>query len=169
MPAPKHRPRLSTDPRARMGVYKTIDDVPPKYQLSNHTARYDGNDVWATFLCEKTAIFESASTRKRYEKAGRYFSDFMIEQGRHHAIADPGHISAFLVALQDGTVGRHHHERTLQTVYFEYYQPLEAFYTWLMWHADHPSHVYHPVLMAVIEGGYAREVWDRKIAQNDKQ
>ena len=152
-----------------MGVYKTIDDVPPKYQLSNHTARYDGDDVWEAFLREKTAMFDSTSTRKRYEKAGRYFTEFMGEQGRHHAIADPDHISAFLVTLRDGAIGRQHHERSLQTVYFEYYQPVETFYTWLMWHTDHPSHVYHPVLMAVVAGGYAREVWDRKIAQNDKR
>ena len=78
-----------------MGVYKTIDDVPPKYQLSNHAARYDGDDVWEAFLREKTAMFDSTSTRERYEKAGRYFTEFMGEQGRHHAIADPDYIQRF--------------------------------------------------------------------------
>jgi hypothetical protein len=29
--------------------------------------------------------------------------------------------------------------------------------------------VYNPVLMAVVAGGYASEVWARKLAQNDKR
>lgn len=168
MPGPKNRPRLSNDARYRMGVYKQIDAVPDKYRLQNHEAAYDGRDVWDDYFVEKTEKFDTKSTRDRYEKAGRYFKTYMDDMGRHHALAHPQQIEDFLVALRDGNVGRHSHTRKLQTVYFEYYQPLEEFYTWLQWHADHP-HVYHPVLMAVVAGGFARDVWNRKIEQNDKR
>lgn len=151
-----------------MGVYKRLDSVPDKYRLENHTAVYSGWDVWGDYFDKKTEQFDTKTTRDRYEKAGRYFKSFMDDVGRHHALSRPQDIEEYLVALRDGDVGRHSHTRKLQTVYFEYYQPLEGFYTWMQWHADHP-HLYHPVLMAVADGGYARDVWDRKLEQNDKR
>ena len=168
MAAPTHRPPLSLDARDRMGVYKRLADVPEKYRLGNRAAAYAETDTWADYIAFKTADCDTQSTRARYEKAGRYFTAYMAEVGRHHALADPDHIDGFLRALRDGDIGRHRHQRTLQTVYFEYFQPIEAFYTWLQWHTDHP-HVYHPVLMAVVSGGYPEDVWDRKLAQNDKR
>lgn len=164
----QNRPRLSNEARDRMGVYKRIEDVPAKYRLRNHEPAYEGRDVWGDYYAEKTEKFDTKSTRDRYEKAGRYFETFMSEVGRHRALATPGQIEAFLVALRDGEIGRHNHTRNIQTVYFEYFQPVEEFYTRLQWHADHP-HVYHPVLMAVVEGGYALDVWNRKLEQNDKR
>ncbi|WP_147441083.1 hypothetical protein [Halorubrum sp. Atlit-26R] len=151
-----------------MGVYKDIDSVPTKYRLQNHEPAYTGRDVWADYFEEKTAVFNAKSTRDRYEKAGRYLQNFMREAGRHHALAAPEHIERYLTGLRDGDIGRRNQSRKLQTVYFEYFQPLEGFYTWLQWHTEHP-HVYHPVLMAVVEGGFTREVWDRKLEQNDKR
>ncbi|RLM72574.1 hypothetical protein DVK07_06140 [Halorubrum sp. Atlit-26R] len=124
--------------------------------------------MWADYFEEKTAVFNAKSTRDRYEKAGRYLQNFMREAGRHHALAAPEHIERYLTGLRDGDIGRRNQSRKLQTVYFEYFQPLEGFYTWLQWHTEHP-HVYHPVLMAVVEGGFTREVWDRKLEQNDKR
>lgn len=151
-----------------MGVYKDIDSVPTKYRLQNHEPAYTGRDVWADYFEEKTAVFNGKSTRDRYEKAGRYLQNFMREAGRHHALAAPEHIERYLTGLRDGDIGRRNQSRKLQTVYFEYFQPLEGFYTWLQWHTDHP-HVYHPVLMAVVAGGFTRKVWDRKLEQNDKR
>lgn len=168
MAGQKSRPPLSSDARDRMGVYKHIDAVPDKYRLYNHEAAYAGWDVWADYFAVKTEKFDTKSTRDRYEKAGRYYKTFMEDVDRHHALAHPQHIEEFLIALRDGNVGRHSHTRQLQTVYFEYFQPLEAFYTWLQWHTDHP-HLYHPVLMAVVAGGFARDVWNRKLEQNDKR
>lgn len=168
MASHQNRPRLSNAARDRMGVYKRIDDVPDKYRLQNHEPAYKGRDVWSEYYEEKTEACDTKSTQRRYEKAGRYFGMFMSEVGRHRALATPGQIEEFLVAIRDGNIGRHNHTRKLQTVYFEYFQPVEGFYTWLQWHTDHP-HVYHPVLMAVVEGGYARDVWNRKLEQNDKR
>lgn len=164
----RNRPRLSNDARDRMGVYKRIEDVPDKYRLRNHEPAYNGRDVWGEYYEAKIEKYDSQSTRERYKKAGRYFATFMSEVGRHRALATPGQIEAFLVALRDGVIGRHSQTRNIQTVYFEYFQPIEEFYTWLLWHVDHP-HVYDPVLMAVVDGGYARDVWNRKLAQNDKR
>jgi hypothetical protein len=166
--APKNRPPLSTNVQHRMGVYKHLDSVPSKYQLQNHEAAYADWDVWDDYFQEKTKKFDTNSTRDRYEKAGRYLQNFMQEKDRHHALADPKHIEGYLTGLRDGDIGRRNQTRKLQTVYFEYFQPLEEFYTWLQWHTDHP-HVYHPVLMAVVADGYARDVWDRKLEQNDKR
>ena len=164
----KNRPQLSSKARDRMGVYKIIESVPDRYHLQNHASAYTNIDVWNSYFVEKTDKFDTKATRDRYEKAGRYFKSFMQDVGRHHALADPNHVEDFLISLRDGDIGRHNHTRTLQTVYFEYFQPVEEFYSWLQWHTDHP-HVYHPVLMAVVEGGFANEVWKQKLDQNDKR
>ena len=168
MPRPKNRPRLSTDPADRVGVYKRLEDVPDRYRLQNHQTAYESRDVWEDFFEEKTEAFDTKSTRNRYEKAGRYLKNFLSDTGCHHALLTPDYVEDFLIALRDGNVGRHSHTRNIQTVYFEYFQPVEAFYTWLEWHTEYP-HVYHPVRMAAIEGGYTREVWNRKLKQNDKR
>ncbi len=72
------------------------------------------------------------------------------------------------MALRDGTIGRQNHTRKLQTIYFEYFQPLEGFYSWLLWHTEH-SHVYHPVWMAVVEYDHPSQVRERKLSQNGKR
>ena len=168
MAAQKNRPQLSNNAGNRMGIYKIIDSVPDRYRLQNYSSGYTGTDVWNDYFVEKIEKFDTRSTHDRYEKAGRYFKSFMQEVGRHHALADPSHIEEFLISLRDGDIGRYNGTRTLQTVYFEYFQPIEEFYSWLQWHTDHP-HVYHPVLMAVVDGGFANEVWKQKLEQNDKR
>ena len=48
-----------------MGVYKDIDSVPTKYRLQNHEPAYADRDVWADYFEEKTAVFNTKSTRDR--------------------------------------------------------------------------------------------------------
>ncbi len=151
-----------------MGVYKRLEQVPHRYRLANYQANYEGENTWETFVEQKTETFESTATYDRYEKAGRYFRRFLNDIGRHHALCEPEDIDDFLVALRDGTIGRQNHTRKLQTIYFEYFQPLVGFYSWLLWHTEHP-HVYHPVWMAVVEYDYPSQVWERKLSQNDKR
>lgn len=164
----KNRRRLSDDPSGRTGVYKRLDDVPARYRLRNHETAYSGVDVWNEFVEERTDTFESQATYDRYEKSGRYYKDHMSDVGRHHALTAPEHVEEYLTRLRDGDIGRFSRTRQLQTVYFEYFQPLDAFYTWLLWHTEHP-HVYHPVRMAAIAGGFSSDVWQRKLDQNDKR
>lgn len=168
MGAPKNSRRLSNDVRDRIGVYKRLEQVPRKYRLTNYTGSYEGRDVWKEYADEKTERFDSKHTRNRYEKAGRYLQMFASDAGRHRALLRPDHAEEFLVALRDGEIGPRSSTRKLQTVYFEYFQPVDEFYSWLEWRTDHP-HVYHPIRMAVAEGGFAREVWGRKLDQNDKR
>jgi hypothetical protein len=159
---------LSQDIEDRMGIYKRLEQVPQRYQLANYAGDYAEEDTWAEFTDIKTERFDSDATRTRYEKAGRYLADYLSDIGRHHALCNPGHVAGFLRALRDGSIGRQSHTRKLQTVYFEYFQPVEEFYSWLLWHTEHP-HVYHPVHMAVVEYDYPSEVWAKKLSQNDKR
>ena len=163
----ENRRRLSDEPEERTGVYKQLDDVPDRYRLRNHKAAYAGMDPWTEFAEERTEQFDSQATCDRYEKAGRYYKGFMSDIGRHHALARPQHLEEFFVRLHKGDIGRFSRTREIQTVYFEYFQPLDAFYSWLLWHTDHP-HVYHPVRMAAIADGFAAEVWQRKTEQSNR-
>jgi hypothetical protein len=61
--------------------------------------------VWADYFAEKTEVFDTKSTRDRYEKAGRYFKTYMDDVGRHHALAHSQQIENFLVALRNENVG----------------------------------------------------------------
>ena len=40
---------LSANPNDRMGVYKSLADVPERYRLRQHQAAFEGRDVWAEY------------------------------------------------------------------------------------------------------------------------
>lgn len=141
----------SKDPRDRVGVYQRFDDVPEHYRLGVHADAYEGRDVWAKFEALQTAEYTSDSFAKKIERAGRYWREHMVGQGRHHALARPADVEAFFTGLLA--------DRALVSVYKPYYVQLAAFYDWLLWHTDYP-HVYDPVMMAAIEWGATRRMFD---------
>jgi len=161
----KNRRRLSDDPSGRTGVYKRLNNVPVKYHLRNHEAAYSGMDAWNEFVEERTDTFESQATYDRCEKSGQYYKDHMSDVGRHNAFTPPEHVEEYLTRLHDDDIGQFSCTRQLQTIYLEYFQPLDTFYTWLLWHTDHP-HVCHLARMAAIAGGFVSDVWQRKLDQN---
>lgn len=148
------RPTKSLNARDRLGVYKRINDVPDRYRLYHHTEAYAGRDVWTEF-CEQHeyAKGDSEGFRQKVDRAGNHWRTF-IDDRRHPALATPGDVEKWSEKLLN--------EYTNNTAY-KYWIRLEHFYQWLQWHTEHP-HVYHPVLMAVVEHTSARKIWDWKMA-----
>jgi len=168
--------RANQDPKARMGVFKSIDDVPDRYRLSNYAEEFRGNDTWSWYLMlrfDGTVNQAQGQLGKcragELERCGRYFKAFMHrERDRNHALATPGDIEAFLSEIKDGYKNPTKQPRTTSTVYDTYFAPVNRFYDWLQSWVDFP-HRHQPVLMACANGGIARECWDYRMDLADKQ
>jgi hypothetical protein len=141
---------VSTDPTERMGVYTRLADVPPAHRLDQHAPAYDSCETWQAYVASRPATFDSDHYQDTLRKAGESWKTHMEARGRHHALARPADVAAWVDDLAA--------TRTLRTVYSEYWVRVEEFYTWLQFHTRHP-HVYHPPLMAVVAGGTTARVW----------
>lgn len=145
------------EPSDRMGVYKRLDDVPDRYRLANYNSQFSGEDTWGEFVDSRDREAGgqlSDSQAWTYDRCGRVWEDYMDEQGRHHALADPEHVEAFVADLDA--------DLTLSTTYETYFGPLTVFYGWLWHHTDFP-HVYSPILIAADMGGVARKCWNYRM------
>lgn len=158
----RDRPPKPDDPRGRMGVYKSIDDVPDRYRLRNNSAAYNGRDVWETWQAKRTAENPSDGFRRYIDLARRRWKSHMNDRGRHHALATPDDVESFFDWILNEK------EWTLETAYQPYFLKVSKFYKWLQWHTDHP-HRYNPVLMAAANGDATGEVWNVKVGRNDKR
>ncbi|KAB1186937.1 MULTISPECIES: hypothetical protein [Haloferax] len=137
-----------------MGIYKHIEDVPPRSRLERFDSRYKQTDVWVAFASTRNSEFDSAHYAATIRKAGSSFKLHMRDRGRHHALAHPADIESWLVELAE--------TRTLNTVYSEYWVRIEEFYRWLQRHSAHP-HVYNPAWMAAASYPTADAMWKRKM------
>jgi len=155
------RPTKPLDARDRLGAYKRLDDVPNRYRLRNHAAAYDGRDVWGEFCQEhEYSKGESDDFRRKVDRAGERWREFMADRGRHHALATPEDVEEWTAELLA--------EFTEHTAY-KYWIRVEHFYRWLAWHTKHP-HVYRPPLMAVVEfDGAAAHVWGVKADDTERR
>ncbi|WP_246986859.1 hypothetical protein [Halorientalis marina] len=150
-------PTQSPDPNDRIGVFKQLEDVPAAVRLEQYETEYEGNDVWGTFLV--TELFPSHNsyrTKQTGRLAGRRWKDHIENRERHHALARPVDVETWCERLLSDVNTR--------TAYKTYWSKLERFYTWLLWHTEHP-HLYHPVLMAAAQFEHAGEVWTTKIEE----
>lgn len=159
LPITMSRGSISTDPRDRLGAFKSLDQVPDQHRLRAYRDTYRDRDVWQEFLTNH--LFETHHSDRFKEdarRAGRYWKDHMADRVRHHALATPDDVETWMETLLDG--------RTLGTAYNGYWVRIERFYDWLVWHTDHP-HLYNPVLMAAAKGGAASTVWEEKMSRRD--
>jgi len=143
----------TTDPRDRMGVYKTIDDVPDRYRLQNHADAYADRDVWAEWVDTIDLTDHMEETLRRAEDE---WKTHMESRGRHHALARPDDVVTWSATLLDTG-------RSIDTAYNRYWVQVEKFYTWLQNHVDYPI-VYHPFWMAAVtdRDGPTGRIWDEK-------
>lgn len=149
------RGSISPDPERRMGVYKTLADVPSRYRLESYAAEYEGRDVWAEFLeLDLLNRGESERFRESVERAGRRWKAHMADRERHHALATPSDVDSWASVLLE--------KMQYKTAYNNYWTRIEAFYSWLQSHTEHP-HTYHPPLMAAAGDGAASELWEEKM------
>lgn len=168
--------RAEQDPKGRMGVFKRFDDVPNRYRLSNFAGEFRGNDTWSRYLVLRfdgtlrQAQGKLSTARAReVERCGRYFKTFMHqERNRHHSLANPDDVEAFLSAVKEGYENPSKQPRSISTVYDTYFAPVNRFYDWLQGWVDFP-HRYHPVLMACAEGGVSRDCWAYRMDKADRQ
>ncbi|MFC4550446.1 hypothetical protein ACFO3H_09025 [Halorussus sp. GCM10023401] len=86
--------------------------------------------------------------------AGRRWKEHLDWRERHHALAGPTDVEAWIGNLLE--------QVSLDTAYNTYWVKIERFYGWLQNHPNHP-HLYHPVLMVAANLEHAGRVWDKKI------
>jgi len=146
-----------SDPESRLGVYKTLSEVPDRYRLNTHSSAYEGRDVWSEYILEEFNQDEISEWRDYVlSKAGEDWKDHMSELGRHHALAKPEDIEKWCK--------RRLETASLRTVYEHYWVQIEQLYSWLAYHDQHP-HVYNPALMAAANFPASRDVWRLKITR----
>lgn len=141
----------ATDPLARIGVYKTLSDVPNRHRLFHHADAYTGRDVWREYLIAE--LYGDRDIPRKRELIGEHWKDHMATRGRHHALATPEDVATFSAYLLD--------QYSLATA-LDYWTHIERMYWWLMERSDHP-HLYHPFLMAAGSDEPTRVIWDAKI------
>ena len=151
------RAGLSTDPEARMGIYKRLHEVPDRYRLEQYASSYRNRDVWAEWLTARQNEDGELSTylQRRLDITERSWKEHMKSRGRHHALAGPDDVETWVEAFVDGTW-------QLRTIYEGYWVHVAQFYHWLRFHTDHP-HAYDPVLMAAADSGASSRVWACKV------
>jgi len=147
----------STDPSDYMGVYKRLEDVPERRRLHQHSAAFEGRDVYGEYIDE--VLFERIESERSQRDARcteRRWKEHMDERGRHHALATPDDVESWYKGLLN--------EMALETIYSRYFVQVEGFFSWLQSHADYP-HVYHPLWMAAAdpEAEATTTIWEFKI------
>lgn len=154
---------LSANPNDRMGVFKSLSEVPQRYRLEQSATAFDGRDAWQEYLDASLYERYPDASQQFYDgvdRAGRRWKEHMESRGRHHALATPADVERWCGDL--------HENASLHTVCHEYWVRIEGFYTWMQGHTDYP-HVYHPFWMAVTEYPLSREVWNLKLSGGNRK
>jgi len=142
------------DPHNRIGVFKSLADVPQAYRLQQHANAYVNQEPWVEYV---ESELTEASEAVLYE-AGLVeddWKDYMNQQGRHYALATPADVEAWCKELLDRMAPKR--------AYNPYWVRLQDFYDYLLWHTEHP-HLYHPPLMAAGTDEAAQRIWKEKLA-----
>lgn len=150
------RPTKPSDPKPRMGLYKTLDDVPERYRLHRFADAYADEDTWQVF-CEDVEYAAGSYARfeEEVDRVGDHWKAHMVERDRHHALATPADVEAWCASLLNGRSLRRSHD---------YFLRVRRFYDWLYWHSER-DHRHHPVLMAASECASAGRIWAYKTEQ----
>ena len=144
-----------SSPESYLGVYKTLEDVPPWDRLEDRSPQELPHDDPFTAFIEHRDDQIGWNSWDKYLRARDKWQEFMGDRGRHYALADPQHVEDYIDQLRHGGP---RDGRTWRTVYANYMAPLNGFFEWMMYHPDYP-HVYSPVYMAAAQDGMAREAW----------
>lgn len=153
-------PTMSKTAADRMGVYKTLMDVPERHRLSTFEGMYADRDLWEEFIdfCKENKGY-SATWYHLAGRTRRRFEPILEERGRSAGFMKPEDVLATCEAVAENA------EMT-ETVYHPYFVRLEAFYDWLVWHTEFP-HRYNVALMAVVEypDSIMGDVWSFKTGE----
>jgi hypothetical protein len=148
--------KAPSDPAKRLGVWKTIAEVPPRRRLEQFAAAYEDRDVFGEWCdAEMDLPNRSDSTRTKVGLAEKRWKAHTDESGVHHALATPDDVESWLSHLANDR------GFTTRTVYSSYFVYIEQMFTWLTYRTDH-VHTYNPAILAAVAGGVAGEIWDFK-------
>lgn len=139
---------VSKDPVERLGVYKSLADVPQRYRLESFAGQFDGADAWEAWNAQHS---DSKWKRAEARRVRDRWEEHMAGRGRHPALATPADVETFVAGLLE--------EVQIERVYKPYWLFLKRFYKWLKWRTEYP-HRYNPVLIASANEPAAGEVWD---------
>ncbi len=138
-------------PQDRLGVFKRLSDVPDSRRFHQYASVYESRDTWGDY---RATVDLSDRMNEEWERFARRWKDHMDTQGRNHALAQPGDVEAWSETLLD--------EFRVDRAY-QHWNVIEGFYSWLMWHTDHP-HSYNPFHIAAdVEESNAHRIWTRKM------
>jgi hypothetical protein len=139
---------VSTQIEERLGIYKSLSEVPTEYRLEAFAGSLEKQDVWAEW---NEMHSDSEWKREEARRVKNRWDDYLGEAGTHYAVATPEDVESFIDGLLD--------EVQLERAYKPYWLFLKRFYHWLVWHTEYP-HRYNPVLMASANYPACGEVWD---------
>lgn len=139
---------VSDDITDRLGIFKTLEEVPPEYRLRRHEQLFAGRDAYAAWQAEN---INAEWARKESGRVERRWKTHMDARSRHHALATPTDVETFLTELANDV--------KIDRLYSPYWLYLKRFYHWMAWHTDYP-HRYNPVLMACVEHPTSETIWN---------
>lgn len=144
---------ISSNPHHRLGVYKTLEDVPPHNRLRNYSEAFEDRDLWGEYVEQE---LHSAADSVKYETSivKKSWKSHMETRGRQPAFARPADVESWVTELLE--------EIGSKRAYNPYWVRIEDFFSYLMWHTQFP-HVYHPPLMAANADGAIAQIWELKI------
>lgn len=149
---PRPRVGLEKPPEQRLGVYKTLSDVPPRSRLADKSGSLPHDDPWEAYMDHKEAWSNNGLSDHRrgvYDRVGGLWKEHMAEYDRYPALPDPEHVEAFFEKYAD---------LTRRTLYTNYLSPLNGWFKWMRDHVDYP-HTYSPLFMAAHEGGLTFQIY----------
>lgn len=144
-------------PEDRLGIYKSVADVPSDRRFVTVAGEQTHIDYWSEFMNDRAEESDglSDSRLRSYSRCERSWKEYMQSESRHYAFADPKHVEEWCESMLAS--------RTMGTVYNDYFSVLFLFYSFLWYHAE-TRHSYNPVLMAAAKEGSARELWMFKVS-----
>ena len=142
---------VSNEVRDRLGIYKSLGDVPSKHRLGTHTDQFEGDQLRTPYEQWVSATVDAEWKQDECRRVKDRWKAHMAEQGVHHALPKPAHVESFIHELMQ--------EVSLDRVYRPYWLYLKRFFAWMMRRRDYP-HLYNPVLVACAEYPSCGRIWE---------
>lgn len=146
--------------KAHLGMFKSTDEVPVRYQLSNFSRGLDAEEIWDTFTEEIGGNWSEHTLKYRYKSPWERWSDFAKSRGVNPVTPTAEDIEDWFCEAKENTA-------SLDTCHDLHFRVLMAMFEWLVERADYP-HKYNPVLQSALLGGVGEELWEVRVLRRKK-
>lgn len=152
--------RKGIRPEQYAGPFQKYSEIPARYRLETYSGDYRGENTWEEYV--ENVLYEkygenSITIQRTVRQGGQSWLDHMAERDRHHALATPMDVEEWCQSLTAT-------DRQRRTLYEQYFVRVYQFYDYLKTNYRHP-HIYNPALLAAIEGGATRDLWEYRIEE----